>query len=217
MAILDEAARKAPASAVEAAARVLRAGKSPIQAAFVARALNALARLAAELDERSLGNASGAPSDYAALLEALEDPQALTALRRDDLLAPARLRGLHQREQLLEAEGGAISVEDAAALLHVTRQAVDKRRRAGRLIGINTGRHGYAYPLSQFDPLGGGTLPGLEVVLSDLHGHDPWMQLAFLLNPNVRLGGQTPLAELRHGHVEKVRNVARAYGEQGAD
>ncbi len=215
-ALLDEAARKAPSNAVEAAARVLRAGKSPVQAAFVARALNALARLTAELDERSLGNASGAPSDYATLLQALEDPQALTTLRREVPLASARLRGLHNRERLLVAEGGVISAEEAAALLHITRQAVDKRRRAGHLIGINTGRHGYAYPLCQFAPQGG-IIPGLELVLAELREHDPWMQLAFLLNPNTRLDGQTPLAELRRGHVEKVVSAARSYGEQGAD
>lgn len=215
-ALLDEAARRAPRSTVEAAARVLQASKSPVQAAFVARVLNALARLTAELDERSLGNASGATSDYEALLQALGDPQALVALRRDDPLAPARLRGLHSRERLLEAEGGFISAEDVAALLHITRQAVDKRRRTGRLIGINTGRHGYAYPLFQFDHQGG-TLSGLEAVLGELKGHDPWMQLAFFLNPNSRLQGETPLAELRRGHVDKVLSAARAYGEQGAD
>lgn len=214
-ALLAEAARESAPNTVEAAARVLRATKSPAKAAFVARALNALARLAAELDDRSLGNASGAPSDYAALLQALEDPKALRALRRDDPLAPARLRGLNSREQLLEAEGGAISAEEVAALLHITRQAVDKRRRAGHLIGVSTGRHGYAYPLCQFDHQG--TLPGLELVLAELKEHDPWMQLAFLLNRNVRLGGETPLAELRRGHVERVRNAARSYGEQGAD
>lgn len=215
-ALLAEAARESAPNTIEAAARVLRATKSPAKAAFVARALNALARLAAELDDRSLGNASGASSDYAALLQALEDPKALRALRRDDPLAPARLRGLSSREQLLEAEGGAISAEEVAALLHITRQAVDKRRRAGHLIGVSTGRHGYAYPLCQFDPQGG-TLLGLELVLSELKEHDPWMQLAFLLNRNVRLGGETPLAELRRGHVERVRNAARSYGEQGAD
>lgn len=215
-ALLDEAAQKAPRNAVEAATRVLQASKSPVKAAFVARALNALARLTSELDERSLGNASGAPSDFETLLQALEDPQALATLRRDDPLAPARLRGLHSREQLLEAEGGVISAEDAAAMLHITRQAVDKRRRTGRLIGINIGRHGYAYPLCQFDPQGG-TLPGLEAVLEELRDHDPWMQLAFLLNPNTRLAGNTPLTELRRGHVETVRSAARAYGEQGAD
>lgn len=35
---------------------------------------------------------------------------------------------------LLDAEGGVTSVEGVATLLHITRQAVDKRRRAGRLI-----------------------------------------------------------------------------------
>ncbi|MDO8692149.1 MAG: hypothetical protein Q7R39_19430 [Dehalococcoidia bacterium] len=211
-----EADPETPSNAMAAAARVLRAGRSPVRAAFAARALNALARLTGELDERSLGNAAGAPSDYATLLQALEDPAALTALRREDPLASARLRGLHSKERLLEAEGGVISAEDAAGLLHITRQAVDKRRRAGRLIGVNTGRHGYAYPMCQFAPQGG-VLPGLGLVLGELHEHGPWMQLAFLLNQNTLLGGDTPLAELRLGHLESVVTAAHSYGEQGAD
>ncbi len=215
-ATLGEAGGEAPSNAMAAAARVLRAGRSPVRAAFAARALNALARLTGELDERSLGNASGALSDYAMLLQALEDPEALTALRLEDPLAPARLRGLHSKERLLEAEGGVISAEDAAGLLHITRQAVDKRRRAGRLIGINTGRHGYAYPLCQFAPEGG-ILQGLELVLIELHEHGPWMQLAFLLNENTLLCGESPLAELRRGRIGSAVSAARSYGEQGAD
>jgi hypothetical protein len=72
--LLAEAAKKVPRSTVEAAARVLQVGEQPAQAAFIARALNALAHLTKEMDERSLGDAAGAPSDYAVLLRALEHP-----------------------------------------------------------------------------------------------------------------------------------------------
>jgi len=135
-------------------------------------------------------------------------------LQRDDLLARARLRGLDARARLLQAEGGPLSVDAVGRLLHITRQAVDKRRRAGRLLGLRIGRRGYAYPSWQFGEAG--TLPGLEEVLLDLLNHDPWMQVGFFLNGNVRLGGESPLAELRRGHVEAVQRAARAYGEQGA-
>jgi hypothetical protein len=214
-ALLNEAAQKAPPTVVEAAARVLRAAGSPLQAAFLARALNALARLMSALDDRALGNAAGASSDYAVLVQALTEDEAVAALRRDDPLAPARLRGLVARERLLEAEGGVLSAAEVAARLRLTRQAVDKRRRAGRLIGLTQGRRGYVYPAWQFSPEGG-TLPGLEEVLAELQGHGRWMQAAFMLSGDARLGGETPLAELRRGHVEAVRRAARAYGEQGA-
>ena len=167
-----------------------------------------------ELDDHSLADAAGATSDYAALQRALERPEAAVALGRKDPLLPARLRGLRAKRELLEAEGGALSVEQVAQLLGITRQAVDKRRRAGKLLALDTGRHGYAYPAWQLTSEG--TLPGPEDVLADLGVESPWMRAGFFLGGNVRLGGETPLAELRRGHVDQVRRAARAYGEHGA-
>jgi hypothetical protein len=39
---------------------------------------------------------------------------------------------------------------------------------------------------------------------------------AFLVAPNSRLNGDTPLAMIRRGDVEAVLRAARAYGEHGA-
>lgn len=211
---LEEAAREAPSSVVQASTRALRAADSPARGAFLARVLNAVARLAREMDDASLGDAAGARSDYEVLLRALEEPAALAALRQDDPLAQARLRGLQSKLRLLETEGGVISAVEVASLLGITRQAVDKRRRAGRLIGLTLGRRGYAYPAWQFTERG--TLPGLERVLEALRGHDPWMQAAFMVNPNTRLDGETPLSALRRGQTDAVIRAAAAYGEQGA-
>src|SRR5919202_5623765 len=113
-ALLDEAAAHAPRSTVEAAARVLQAAADPAtkpaQTAFLARALGALSRLATTLDKRDLGDAAGAPSDYAVLLWALEHPTVQALLAQDDPLAPARLRGLRLRQGWLQAEGGTLGV-----------------------------------------------------------------------------------------------------------
>lgn len=214
-ALLDQAARDAPPSVVEATARLLRTGRSPVKAVFLARALNALARLASTVDERALGDASGASSDYAVLVRALESPAVVGELGRDDPLAATRLRGLESKERLLAAEGGVLPAEHVARLLGMTRQGVDKRRKTGRLIGLSRGRRGYAYPLWQFHPAGG-TLPGLEEVLAALAGYDPWIQASFMLSGDARLQGETPLAELRRGRLAAVLRSARAYGEQGA-
>ena len=182
--------------------------------AFAARVVYAISRLVAEEDQGTLTAATGAPSDYDVLLQVLEHPAALRILD-DGPLAAAKLRGLRYREQLLSAEGGTLSSQEVADILGITRQAVDKRRQAEKLIGLSTGRRGYAYPAWQFDPEHG-TLPGLETVLDDLRDHDPWMQVSFMLNSSAFLEDQTPLELLRRGELNAVRRAAQAFGEQGA-
>lgn len=188
-------------------------GRKPGGDVFLRRGLRALTRLAEELSEESLRAAAAAPTDYAVLVSALGRPEALTEVSRTDPLVEARLRGLAMRQQLLEAEGGPLRVEEVASLLRLSRQAVDKRRRAGRVLGLRAGRRGYAYPSWQFTAHG--LLPGLEEVLHDLRLHDPWMQLAFLVSGNLSLHSETPLNVLRRGQLEAVRRAARLYGEQG--
>ena len=96
----------------------------------------------------------------------------------------------------------------------LTRQAVDKRRKANKLIGLAIGRHCYVYPAWQFSRTG--TLPGLKDVLHALRRHDAWSQVIFMLSPNDRLDGATPLDVLRRGQVEEVERAASLSGEHGA-
>jgi len=215
-AALTQLAEDSPASAVNTAARFLRAKDQPFRLAFAQRVVNAVLDLTDDLDDRCLADLVSSPSNLDALLRALSTPEAQVVLRAHDPdpLAPARLRGLHAREQLLSAEGGMLGVDEVARTLDLTRQGVDKRRRAGRLLAISTGRHGYQYPAWQFTATG--VLPGLEPVLEALSGHDAWMQLVFFVSGNVRLNNESPLAELRRGHLEEVVQAAGAYGEHGA-
>jgi hypothetical protein len=194
--------------------RVRQASTSAGKRAFTSRVLNAIARVVTEGEEQSLTAAAGAASDFEVLLQVLERPDVLAVLDEEPLTA-ARLRGLRYRETLLNAEGGTVSSSEAGEILGISRQAVDKRRRAGQLLGLSLGRRGYAYPVWQFDPKAG-TLAGLEDVLAALEGFDSWMQAAFMLNPNTRLDGEAPLEALHRGEVERVKRAARVYGEQGA-
>ena len=130
----------------------------------------------------------------------------MSAMLPDDPLASARLRGLAMRHEILQRECGTFSTEHVAAHLGLSRQAVDKRRRAGRLIGLSVGRRGYAYPAWQFGQAG--VIPGLEVALTSLSVHDPWMRAAFFLSGDPRLDGATPLEELRRGNVDAVQRAA---------
>jgi hypothetical protein len=216
---VEAAARHAPASTVDAVRRALELSSDPVRGAFLARGIDALARLAARLPERSLGDAVGHDSAFSALLRALEDPAAAELLRSPSApatpFAAARLRGLAERDRVLQAEGGTVGAEAMARGLRVTRQAVEKRRRAGQLIGLATGRRAYAYPVWQVAPEGG-ALPGLERVLAAFVDRDPWVWASYMVRPDDRLDGRTPLAALRGGEVDAVVRAAAAYGTHGA-
>jgi len=146
--------------------------------------------------------------------EALTARSLATEFAANEPLATARLRGVERQQNLVEQSGGMLKGERVAKLLGISRQAVDKRRRQNRLIGLTQGRRGYAYPIWQFE--GGKTLPNLEKVLDQLRNQDPWMQLTFFLNANDRLEGSSPLEMLRSGKVEPVLEAATSYGEHGA-
>jgi len=193
--------------------RVRAVSENSARDAFIARALYAVADLVATTDERQLTDAVGAPSDYDVLLQALEAAEVRGAF--DDPLAAAKLRGLRFRQELLTAEGGILTAGDVAELLHISRQAVDKRRRNGQLLALAVGRRALAYPVWQFDPQHG-MLPGVEAVFQSLAGHDSWMQLSFMLNPDSALDQRTPLDALRAGDVVAVLRAAQLYGKHGA-
>ena len=123
----------------------------------------------------------------------------------------ARLRGIEAKRQLLEAEGGSLSSADAAKLLKISRQAVDKRRREKRLLGVELGRKGYHYPTWQFG------LRNLEDVLNALDDRDEWEKLNCFLDPSDLMDDRTPLDVLQAGKGEltDVINAAASYGEHG--
>lgn len=196
-------------------ARVLEAiGDDPLRVVFARRALRSIGHLATDATADAIAVAAGSSTDTEAVIRALEQPEALSILSDSDPLAAAKLRGLRERERLLQAEGGTWDTIRVAGHLHLSRQGVNRRRRAGSLLAIDVGRLGYRFPAWQF--VRGGTLAGLEPVLSALRRHDPWMQLSFMLGPNPRLDGKTPLEGLKEGRSEEVEEAAGAFGEHGA-
>jgi hypothetical protein len=201
---------------IDAALDVLEHSDRPLHQALTARLFHALARLAEGADEATATAALGRPTDYALLLELLTAPSVMERVREEDPLGPARLRWLRDREQLLAAEGGAVPVTGAMAILGLkSRQAVQQRRVRGRLLGLPLGGSTYLYPVWQFEQQG--VLPGLPETLATLAHLDPWGQAAFLLGGDARLDGRRPLDALRAGRIEEVVAAARQYGEQGGD
>jgi hypothetical protein len=183
---------------------------NPIREVFFRRSLRAIEELQA-MDEGNLAEAVQAPTDYSVLVSALTSEEALASIRGRDPLAGARLRGIEAKRQLLEAEGDPLTSAQAAKLLRISRQAVDKRRRENKLLGLELGKKGYHYPSWQFD------VRGLEQVLTALDGRDQWEKLSFFLNPSGLLGDRTPLTVLRgeKDNLTDIVNAAVSYGEQG--
>jgi hypothetical protein len=195
-------------------AKVLERLTEPTRQIAATRALRAVSKAIENSPIHALAQAASAPTDVEVLVRALQQPDTIEALRSDDPLTPARLRGLRERERLLEVEGGTLSADEVAKHLSITRQAVNKRRQQGALVGLDAGRHGYLYPAWQF--VRAGTIADLEPVLGALKGHDPWMQHIFMVSGNTRLGDRTPLEALRQGRRDDVLTAARALGEHGA-
>jgi hypothetical protein len=160
----------------------------------------------ADLDEHQGG--------FEAMVEVFARPEALKALAPNDPLAAARFKGVQVKHELLYQDGQPLTSEEVAHLLHITRQAVDKRRSKGQLLGVALGRRGYLYPAWQFHS--GQVLPGLERVLAALKDYDPWTKLMFLKTGDVRLDGATPLERLQAGDIDLVVWAAECYGTHGA-
>lgn len=182
--------------------------------AFYSRVLRAFRRLESDLPATAIDEATAAPTDYMVAVEALSSAPGATELIAEDPLLAAKFRGLRRKQQMLEAAGGALTSEQVAEILSISRQAVDKRRVANQLLALTQGRRGYSYPSFQFED--GKTISGLEEVLAELKDLDPWMQMVFFTSPHERLEGKTPLEELKEGSVSEVKAVASGYGEQGA-
>lgn len=205
---LSEAALQAPPRVVAAATTLLNAAREREELdLFFASVLEALAHLASVPDT---GAMVATESTFDALVRMLDRPEVLAELQPRDPLASARLRGLRLQQEIMAAEGGSVSGQELANSLGITRQAVDKRRKRGALMGLNLGRRGYAYPVWQVG------LAGLENVLAELKELDPWTQAAYMLAPNRWLDGETPLNALRAGRLDAVLAAARLYGEQVA-
>jgi hypothetical protein len=96
-----------------------------------------------------------------------------------------------------------------AALLRISRQAVDKRRRAGKLIAVPAGED-YVYPACQFTEQE--IVAGLDKALGAMPIQDPWMRLEWLLTEDDALKGSSPLVALKSGAVDEVVELAAGLG-----
>lgn len=198
---------EAPIELKEAIAEILGTSTSrSAESIFFIRALKALIKLS---KSDRLVETAAASSDYSLLLKALSSPEAMELLAATDPLAKAEVRGILVKQQLIEASGGTYNSKEVADLLGISRQAVDKRRKNSKLIGIPKGKGSYLYPVWQFTS--GKTIVGLELVMNVIKDLDPWMQVTFMLNPTLNENKKNPIALLEEGSIDKAVEIAKIY------
>ena len=203
---LIKALEEAPIELKEAIAKILETSTSPsAKSIFFIRALKALIKLS---KSDRLVETAAASSDYSLLLKALSSPEAMELLAATDPLAKAEARGILVKQQLIEASGGTYNSKEVADLLGISRQAVDKRRKNSKLIGIPKGKGSYLYPVWQFTS--GKTIAGLELVMNVIKDLDPWMQVTFMLNPCDE-NQKNPIALLEEGSSDRAVEKAKIY------
>ncbi|MBY5362298.1 helix-turn-helix domain-containing protein [Rhizobium leguminosarum] len=184
-----------------------------IRTAFLRRATSALERISANVPAKDLADALSAPTDAGSLAQLLSRSDMVGAAINDlDPLVPALARNVEHRQNLVERAGGTVSAEDAGRMLGISRQAVDKRRRAGTLLAVREGSD-WRYPLCQFDQ--GEMIAGISDVVRGFAAAGPWIALDFLLAADMALGGRTALQALRDGDREAVRRLIRIETSDG--
>lgn len=139
------------------------------------------------------------------------DPRAFEPTKQSDAMLRALERGRAMIEQDLEAAGGTYSTRRVAAHLQITPQAVDKQRKAGKLLAVRDPEGHLRFPAFQFTRPA--IRPHLARVLNRLRVDNPFVKLHWLLTADSSLGNRKPVDLLDRGDVESVLKAAEAFGE----
>lgn len=188
--------------------------QDPARNIFLERGFDAVIELTQSIPKASIEATAAAGSNVLVLLRALQSPEVMAELERYEPLSSPYLKGVEAQQALLKAAGGLMTSEEVGRTLALTRQAIDKRRQANKLIAISQGQHRFGYPACQLNEKG--PIPGLEPMLEALGQLDGWMQLTFLLTPNTLLADRSPIDLLREGRVAPVIAAAESFGEHGS-
>ncbi|MDI3340781.1 MAG: DUF2384 domain-containing protein [Sphaerobacter sp.] len=145
-----------------------------------------------------------------AVIDALTGGRRFTAAERAEAEIDVLMRSFARRRELL---AGALTASQVARLLGTSRQTSHDRLAAGTLLAVMD-QGAWRFPVWQFDPEGeNGVVPGLPAVIRALRV-SPLAKISWLTRPNPILDGETPLACLKAGQVERVVALARAVGAE---
>jgi DNA-binding GntR family transcriptional regulator len=155
-------------------------------------------------------------SEYAILAKAIDSfiPQSKTRISEEKAREIVFARGALARKRLEQAEGGAVSAEEVADLLGLSRQGVDYLRKAKRVAAWRLTGGKWHYPLWQFHE--GRVRRGISECLRELPSEDPWSHMIFFLSPRESLSGRRPLDLILSGDVSGAVAAARRHQRHGA-
>jgi hypothetical protein len=197
---------KAPTSTERALGR-----QSPIRDAFIKRSAHVIERLAERADEATLVEAMAAPTDFGTLARVLTDVGVIgTAVTELDPDALDLANEIDRRDKLVLRNGGMLSAEEAGQLLHIGRQAVDKRRRNKTLLAIRQAGDWF-YPRAQFHEHE--VIPGIPEIIKGFETSGPWVTLEFVVTADAVLDGLTPREALLKGGelYQRVMTLVRGH------
>lgn len=173
------------------------------------RAHRALESVMKAMPSDALFEAAAAPRDLDALILAVSAGAIELPATQKDPMTGAMILAFDHRRQLLEQASPLLTAAEVQKILGVSRQAIDKRRERGSILGIRIG-HNWAYPQLQFDLEGGGQVyPCLSKVLAIHKGDSAWVVLDSLLAADPAFGGMTLLQVVREGRVDLIDLYAR--------
>ena len=201
---------KAPTSTERALGR-----QSPIRDAFIKRSAHVIERLAERADEATLVEAMAAPTDFGTLARVLTDVGVIgTAVTELDPDALDLANEIDRRDQLVLRNGGMLSAEEAGQLLHIGRQAVDKRRRNKTLLAIRQAGDWF-YPRAQFQEHE--VIRGIPEIIKGFETSGPWVTLEFVVTADAVLDGLSPREALLKGGELHQRVMTLVRGHEAGE
>lgn len=193
--------------------RLKKQPPSRMRSAFLERAQKAIQQIADEVPEEMLTEALAAGSDIGTLARLIGNPRLRDPALEIDPLAPARARALQHRKEVAQEAGAMLTVAETTDILGISRQALDKRRKSGAILGVRVGTD-WRYPEVQFQD--GTLLPRLREVLKAHHTVDGWVILDSIIGKDPASGNRSIIDLLREQDDEMLDRAILDVEEQFA-
>lgn len=185
-------------------------GDAPtLRSALRLRVRRAIDGLVDRMPPTAMLEAVAAPTDFEALIVMIQEGAVLPPPVPETPLAGAMARAVVHKQEILAQIGPMLPVSEVQNLLGISRQAVDKRRERGSLLGVRLG-HSWFYPEIQFDMANEARVyPAVNEVLKIHEGDSAWVVFDALLANDPAFGGRTLLDVVRAGEGDLIELYGR--------